>query len=98
VKAVEFPYKNDIDRVESCRSGASIPQPFYPLGQTLPCGRTLPGQSEPICIEGRSQDVVLHSRVDDVSRQALTWGAEPPFVRKQDVRAEELGPPGHADG
>lgn len=82
--------------IESCREGASIPQPFYPPDTTTwyPADTALMGQVGAfICIEGRPEDVVLNSRVQDLSRQALTWGTEIPVVREQDIRTEELALP-----
>jgi hypothetical protein len=77
--------------VRSC-GGASIPRPFYPPHMTTAYPVSgLVGAF--ICIEGSPENVVLSSRVQDLSRQSLTWGTEIPVVREREVRTERLALP-----
>jgi hypothetical protein len=84
-------YNMGTTNVRSCTGGIAT-RPEYAPGTTThyPAPKESLGQGAFICIQGSSDDVVLNLRIQDLSRQALTWGTEIPVVYEKDVRTHSL--------
>jgi hypothetical protein len=84
-------YNMGTTNVRSCTGGIAT-RPEYAPGTTThyPAPKESLGQGAFICIQGSPDDVVLNLRIQDLSRQALTWGTEIPVVYEKDVRTQSL--------
>ena len=76
--------------VPSCPGGIAT-KPAYAPGVTgaFPAGVSMVGQVGAfVCVPGTPETVTLTLRVQDLSRQALTWGTAIPVVLESDVRTQ----------